>query len=126
VKKLLTAVLLFSLAGCESSGNASIANEDSSSIGSQIQVGSTTEDQVRTQFGDPSGTQFLSNGDSVWTYDYTHLQSDPQNFIPIVGAFVSGTNGYKRELVIEFDTNKVVKNYSMNKSPVQTTTGILG
>ena len=81
---------------------------------------------MRSQFGDPSGTQYLDNGDTVWTYNYTHVRSDVKNFIPFAGIFASGTNGYKRELVVEFGSNDIVKNYAMNKSPVQTSSGIFG
>jgi outer membrane protein assembly factor BamE (lipoprotein component of BamABCDE complex) len=124
--KLLIALSFLALAACASTGNTSIANQDGTTIGGKIRVGATNEDGVRQAFGDPQSTQYLSNGDTVWTYDYTHVASDPQNFIPIVSLFDAGTNGFKKELVVEFDSNKVVKNYSMNKSAVQTSAGIMG
>lgn len=127
-----TAVLVFSLgaviflSGCASGGNQSIASQNGSTITSSIKIASTTESQVQSIFGDPAQTQYLSNGDTVWTYDYTHTSSDVKNFIPLVNIFDSGTSGYKKELVIDFGPDKTVKSYSMNKSKITTNAGILG
>ncbi len=91
-----------------------------------MQRGVTTESQVKKTFGAPASTKYLSNGDTVWTYSYAHMRSDASDFIPIVNMFSQGMHGYKKQLVIEFGKDHKVKSFSMNKSHVATTTGILG
>ncbi|HVE22451.1 MAG TPA: hypothetical protein VNC39_10765 [Acidocella sp.] len=117
---------LLAVTGCSSSGNGVLADQNQATVSSFVQIGSTTEDQVRAKYGDPSTTEFLANGDAVWTYNYTHLESDPQNFIPLAGLLVAGNHGFKKELTLEFDSNKKLKSYSWNNSPVTNSTGIFG
>jgi outer membrane protein assembly factor BamE (lipoprotein component of BamABCDE complex) len=114
------------LTGCASSGNNVLSNQTGASVASKMQNGVTTEAQVKKMYGDPENTKYLSNGDTVWIYSYKHLSSDASNFIPIVSIFSSGMHGYKKQLVIEFGKNRRLKNFSMSKSHVATTTGILG
>lgn len=115
--------LAFCLAGCVSGGNPSIANEDSAVISSQITTEVTTKAQIQQEFGDPSSVQFLSNGDTVWTYAYTQSSADARDFIPIVGAFSSGTHGYEKELIIDFSPDGIVQKYAVTKSKISANAG---
>ena len=126
---LKTAVLSFSilaLAGCAEGGNNTLADQNAQTVHHQIQTGVTTKAQVRSMFGDPEKTKYLGNGDAVWEYAYKKVDSDVRNYIPVVNWLSSGTHGYKKELVIEFNKKGVVTQYSMNKAHVTSSGGILG
>jgi hypothetical protein len=54
----------------------------------------------------------------------TKMHGDAVNFIPVVNLFGSSASGQKKELVVLFDSNNVVKRYSMSESAVSRKTGI--
>lgn len=110
--------LVFCLAGCVSAGNPSIADKNNTVISSQITTEVTTKSQIQEEFGDPSGVQFLSNGDTVWVYTYTQSSADARDFIPIIGAFSSGSHGYEKELIIDFSPDGIVQKYAVTKSNI--------
>ena len=52
------------------------------------------------------------------------MHGDAVNYIPIINLFGSSASGKKKELVVLFDPNNVVKHYSMSESAVSQKTGI--
>jgi hypothetical protein len=75
-------------------------------------------------FGSPAKTSFTDGGLEIWTYERSNLKADAVNYIPIVNFFGSSMSGVKKELVVLFDANNVVKRYSMSESPETVKTGI--
>ena len=113
------------LAGCASSGNASIADATGASVSAQLVKGRTTQADVRKLYGDPLKTSFSSNGFESWEYEFTKLQSRPTNFIPYVNLVHSGADGDKKSLVIFFDKGKVVQDFTMSTSKVEVSQGLI-
>jgi len=60
----------------------------------------------------------------IWKFRLDDLKSDAVNFIPIVNWFGSSMSGTRKELVILFDENDVVKRSNMSESDVETKTGV--
>ena len=112
------------VAGCASAGNKVLKNESAKSVAAKIEKGRSTKDDVRAMFGDPMTTSFTDSGNEIWKYEFTKTHSKVTNFIPIVSLFKSGAKGKKKELVVFFDKNGVVKNYSMSTSDVDMDTSL--
>ncbi len=112
------------LAGCASVGNQALKNETELSVSQKIVEGKTTKADVRSTFGSPNTTSFTDSGLEMWKYELAKMSADAVNFIPIVGLFGSSASGTKKELVVLFDQQGLVKRYSMSESPVTVKTGI--
>lgn len=128
MKKLITIIGLASVlalfAGCASSGNESLRKESESSVAQKMKEGVTTKAEVRAHFGSPIKTTFTDGGLEIWTFELSKAHADAVNYIPIVGLFGGSASGVKKELVILFDTNGIVKRFSMSESPIKTKTGL--
>ena len=115
---------LFLVAGCASTGNKVLKDETASGVAQKIIKGQTTKDQVRAIYGDPMSTSFTDSGKEIWRYEFVKTHAKATNFIPLVSMFNSGAKGTKKELVVMFDDNGVVKNFSMSSSKVDTDTSL--
>lgn len=123
-KGLILFCALFLIAGCASTGNKVLKKETSSTVSAKITKGETTKEQVRAMYGDPMTTSFTDSGKEIWKYEFTKTHVKATNFIPFVSMFNSGAKGTKKELVIMFDDNSIVKNFSMSSSKVDTDTSL--
>jgi hypothetical protein len=123
----VTVALLISLvvAGCASSGNDSIADATGATVSSQIVKGRTHQTEVRRLYGDPMKTSFASNGNESWEYEFSRMHSKPTNFIPYVNLVHSGAEGDKKSLVVFFDRQKIVQDYTMSTSRVEESRGLI-
>ena len=110
---------------CASGGATQLRNVNEASAKEKIQAGYGKE-QVKSAVGDPTSVAFTDSGQEIWTYDFSSVQSKPQNFIPVVGLFVSGVEGEKKTLVILFDKNDLVQKHTFSTSSIDQRTGILG
>lgn len=121
------ALLLFFafLQSCTTAGNPAIKDENRESIASKLLEGSTTKNEVNSMLGDPMETDFIADGQEVWTYELSKIKPLVRNFIPYVAIFSSGSDGVQQKLTILFDENDVVDEYRWNESKIQRRTGIL-
>ncbi len=70
-------------------------------------------------------SSFTSNGRESWEYEFSRMQSKPTNFIPYVNLVHSGAEGHKKSLVVFFDSNKVVQDFTMSTSQVDVSHGLI-
>lgn len=119
------AAIVVPLAGCASAGNTSIADATNESVSTQLVKGRTTQADVRRIYGDPMKSSFTSNGRESWEYEFSRMQSKPTNFIPYVNLVHSGAEGHKKSLVVFFDSNKVVQDFTMSTSQVDVSHGLI-
>jgi hypothetical protein len=125
LRVLSVLVLACSAGACMSSGNDSIADATNATVAGQLLKGKTTQADVRRIYGDPIKTSFSANGFETWEYEFTRLQSKPTNFIPYVNLVHSGAEGDKKSLVIFFDRQKVLQDYTMSTSRIDMSRGII-
>lgn len=126
MKKLMTAALVvISLSACASMGNTALQQETAATLASKITKGQTTQTQIRDMLGSPSSADFTDSGNQIWRYTYAHSKAMGRNFIPYANIFSSGTNIASKELVVFFDKNGVVQNYSMEESKSQSKQGLI-
>lgn len=124
MKKLAVLAAVLVLAGCAGAGNESLRSETESTVSTKVVEGKTTKDEIRNMFGSPQKTEFTDGGLEIWRYEFAKMHGDAVNFIPVVNLFGSSASGTKKELVVMFDSNNVVKRYSMSVSDVTQKTGI--
>lgn len=116
---------VFVVAGCMSTGNETLKSETELSVSSKIEIGATTAAEVKSMFGSPYETTYTDSGMLIWKYRLDDLQADAINYIPIVNLFGSSYSGTRKELVVLFDENDVVKRHNMSESEVDTKSGVL-
>ena len=121
----LLVVLSLFIQGCASTGNESLRKETESSVKQKIIVGKTTKDEVKNLFGSPYSTSFTDGGLEVWNYELSKMSNDAVDYVPLINIFGASQSGTKKQLVVLFDTNDVVKKCSMSESPVTVKTGLL-
>ena len=124
ISSILIATFSLGLVGCASVGNESMRNENSQSIDSKITKGTTTKEQIRSTVGNADKTSFTDSGNEIWTYVLSKATSKAINFVPIVGLFTGGADVEKKELVILFDQNSIVKNYTFSETKTEVKRGI--
>lgn len=126
MKKAIAITLVSaSLAACASYGNVALKQETSATIAQKIVKGQTTQAQVREMFGSPSSADFTDSGNQIWRYSFAQSTAMGRNFIPYANMFSSGANIESKELVVFFDKNGVVQNYSMEASKSQSKQGLI-
>ena len=124
--RILVALALgLATASCASSGNDSIADATNTTVSAQLVKGRTTQSEVRKFYGDPIKSSFTSNGNESWEYEFSRMQSKVTNFIPYVNLVHSGAEGDKKSLVIFFDKQKIVQDYTMSTSRIEMSHGLI-
>ncbi|MDH2273304.1 hypothetical protein [Moraxella porci] len=116
----LAAILL---TGCVSTGNTVMKEQNQQSIESTIVKGVSTKQDVTSKFGSADSVSFTDSGNEVWTYRHSRSTPMARNFIPY-NFFSLGENIKTKELVILFDKNGVVSNYTFRETANQSKSGI--
>jgi outer membrane protein assembly factor BamE (lipoprotein component of BamABCDE complex) len=124
MKKIAVVLLSIVFTGCASVGNENLRAETESSVSHKIVEGKTKKSDIRAMFGSPLKTSFTDSGLEIWNYEFSKVTVDAVSFVPIVNMFGSSASGKKKELVVMFDQNNVVKRYSMSESDVTQKSGI--
>ena len=124
VKTAIVVVAGLVLAGCAGTGNQALRAETEQSVATKLEEGKTTKAEVRNQFGSPAKTEFTDGGLEVWRYEFTNVSADAVSYIPIVNLFGNSASGVKKELVVLFNEENIVRRYSMSESDVAHRTGV--
>lgn len=94
-------------------------------VKSQIVKGQTTQTEVIQLLGSPNMVSKTKNGDEVWTYSKQSYDASSKGSAYGVGLIFAGFSGGKSQrstsvstfdLMITFDQNDVVKDYSVVSS----------
>ncbi len=125
MKLIISFLCALILSACATQGNQTIKEETQSSVSTKVMEGKTTKAEVRQLFGDPMSTTFTDSGNEIYKYEFIDSQAKAINFIPFVNLFKSGMEGTKKTLTILFDSQGIVKKYSMDASKYETNTGII-
>ena len=112
------------ITACVSSGNQSLKNETELSVTEKIVKGETTTTEIKAMFGSPFETTYTDSGYLIWKYRLDDLEYDAVNFIPYLNLLKSRVSGTRKELVILFDENDVVKRANMSESKIETESGV--
>ena len=108
-----------------STGCATHGSDIDSDFASQIQKGTTTEQEVVSNLGNPQSIGLDGQGNKVMTYVYAKSKTKAESFIPVVGSFMGGADTESKTLLIIVDNQTgVVKDFAFNESNTETKTGI--
>jgi outer membrane protein assembly factor BamE (lipoprotein component of BamABCDE complex) len=128
MKKILVGSMFLlaalTMSGCASVGNEKLRAESEGTMSQKIVEGKTTKAEVKVMFGSPMKTSFTDGGLEIWNYEFSKVSADAVSFIPIVGLFGGSASGTKKELVVMFDQQSVVKRFAMSESDVSHKTGL--
>ncbi|MBN2676266.1 MAG: hypothetical protein JXR30_03380 [Alphaproteobacteria bacterium] len=129
--RLLVLSLVVVLAGCmhdtpvDQQPAPQKSNLTYGTVKSQIVKGQTTQPEVVTLLGSPNMVSKTRDGDEVWTYSKQSYNASSQSSAYGVGLIFAGMSGGKSDrsssvstfdLIITFDKNDVVKDYSVVSS----------
>lgn len=122
--KIILAVIMvgvFMLSGCASVQPIQKGNLTPGMAKTKIIKGQTTQNEILEVFGAPNIVTKNKSGYEVWTYDKVSVEtgtSDVYGTILIAGGVGSRTSTSTRTftLMIEFDENNVVKDFSYRSS----------
>ena len=125
MKKLILIIAIAALvAGCATVGNQSLIGETPQMAEQKITKDVTTKQEVRSLYGDPEDVDFTDSGLEQWRYILRHVKNDAKNFIPFYGMFASKLHINKKQLVVLFNDDGVVKNFTMSSSDSKMKSGI--
>lgn len=105
---LFVCIAALALAACTSTTGVSISEER---LAEMKQRKATVQDVV-AQFGPPSGSQLMPNGDRVLVYVQSKVRMDPKAAIPIVGLFANDSGYSSASVSLTFGSEGTLQSYS--------------
>lgn len=127
--KYLNIIICVFISSCANQGSTVLKKLSESDVNSNIHVGKTTRNEVRSMFGSPLETKYTDSGLEIWTYRYEDTTGfNAANIASqtlTLGIAGSRRTGTEKELIILFDDYYRVKRFNMSEAPVQHGTGFL-
>jgi outer membrane protein assembly factor BamE (lipoprotein component of BamABCDE complex) len=112
VAVLFIGVFIISTSACGNKqvrGNQTLAGSSVSEMEQKLIVGKTTKKEVESWLGVPSGIEknYDKSGGDRWTYKYSSMEARTKgtSFIPVVGAFIGGTDTKDEGKILHIDFN---------------------
>jgi len=114
-------LMLIFIAGCATVQPAQKSNLTPGMVKTTIIKGQTTQTEILEVFGSPNIITRNKSGNEVWTYDKVSIDSSASAgygtlVIVGVGSARGATSSRTFTLMIEFDNQEVVKDYSYRSS----------
>ena len=120
---IVVSLMLVGFNGCAvKSGNVKLENLQRNDISQVIKKGSTTENGVRSIFGEPQSVDFMADGRKKWIYTFIAKREKAINYVPVANWFTRGTNDELKSLVVVFRKGKV-DDYIFSTSKGETNVG---
>jgi hypothetical protein len=90
----------------------------------QFEVGKATTADVVTALGQPNQNILMPDGSRMLLYSYAEVQTRPETFIPIAGAFVGGANIRTNSVMLRFAPSGVLLTKSASSGSTETGMGM--
>jgi len=129
LKKSLVAISMVAFvtvgfSGCAvKSGNVKLEHMEKGNLQKAIVKGKTTQEGVRSLFGEPQSTDFLPDGRQKWRYVFIEKSEKAINYVPVANWFTRGTNDLTKNLVVLFNKDGKVDDYIFSSSKGETNSG---
>ena len=125
MNKTLSILLIFVFViGCASTGNKSLDDVTENKVYTEVIEGQTSKKEILSMFGSPFSVNYTDEGLEIYKYERSKLRADWQMYVPYAILFGRKMSGVKKELVIMFDENSIVKKVSMSESDTEHKSGI--
>ena len=111
MKLLIVLASLMLLAACVSSG----VKVDEANL-AKFEAGKTTYAQVLGVLGPPTTNTLMPDGRRMLLYSWVQARARPQNFLPIVGAFVGGSDSRSSNVILWIAKDGTLETYSASQS----------
>ena len=118
-KLLVTIFLLMFVLGCAATG-VEVKQESLT----ELKKGETTIPEVVSKFGEPTTKTLNMDGTQTLMYAYYQSTVRPETFIPYIGGLVGGADTKVNSVILMFDKNGVLENFSASESKYGTGTGL--
>ncbi len=123
---IATCLAALALSNCTSKhGSLDLQKATPATLDAVIKRNVTTADDVRTYLGVPLRIEYTPLGHEKWTYMFRRTDVKARTFIPIANLFSSEIDTSEKIVVITFDANKRVSNYTVSESMHRNKAGIL-
>ena len=125
--KILSAILagIVVMSGCSATaGNQKLGSMNKSQVDSGIIKNKSNKKDVVALFGETDKVSPTKDGGEIWTYSFARSSLKPAGYIPFVNLFYTGSNNTSKVVVVEFDTNGIVKNLIAKESESETKRGL--
>lgn len=109
---------VLALSACASSGVKVTENQTAA-----FEKGKTTRQEVIAKLGKPTMQTSLGDGTKLVHYTYAEATVRPSTFIPLVGAFVGGTDSQSSHVSMRFDAQDKLIDITTSESQMGTGTG---
>jgi outer membrane protein assembly factor BamE (lipoprotein component of BamABCDE complex) len=117
---LTTLIALCTLTACMSYGT----KVDQEQV-AQFVKGKTTYAEVIQELGKPTYSTVNSDGTRMLMYSYSQRQMNAANFIPYVGMFTGGMQSENTNVMLSFDKNSVLTDYTASEGGASMGTGVI-
>jgi hypothetical protein len=120
MKNALFAGIALLLTACSSTGNGAIKTLSPAALPSAVEIGKSTQADVRAFFGEAKVRKF-DNGYEIWIYQDTEQVNRAILYVPVVGLAYRAFDHFSdapKELEILFDRNGVVKKYAFKDGAI--------
>ena len=114
-----TLMICLLLAGCATVGREVTENQLQG-----FEKGKTTLNEVVSKLGTPTSSSSTLEGKRFISYVFAHAQARPESFIPIVGAFVGGSDVRSSVVTFTFNREGKLEDYFQSQSATGTGTGL--
>jgi outer membrane protein assembly factor BamE (lipoprotein component of BamABCDE complex) len=111
MKRMLMLAVSTTLLGC-----ATVGREISDAQLATLKKGETTTNQAAAAFGEPTSTTKMSDGRQIMSYSFAYAQARPATFIPIVGIFAGGSDVRSSVVMLTFNKDGVLQDYTSTQS----------
>jgi hypothetical protein len=81
-----------------------------------FEKGKATYPEILAGLGQPTSNTLMPDGRRMLMYTWVQARARPQNFIPLVGAFVGGADSRSSSVIIWIATDGTLQSYSASQS----------
>ena len=126
IYKILSALFIIVIfAGCTTTGSTQLGSIQKTQINQKIVKNKSTMQDIIDIIGNPTSTKVGSNNKEIWTYNFSSSRKTLPSYFPLVKEFSQGVTNKSKKLIIYFNENQIVKNYTYSAKDIEKNSGFL-
>lgn len=124
-KIVLLSFLILLISGCTTTGSTELGSIERNEINQKIIKNKSTMDEVVSMIGNPTSTKIDMNNREIWIYNFSSSRKTLPSYIPLVKEFSQGVTNKSKKLILYFNENQTVKNYTYSAKDIEENSGFL-
>lgn len=113
------------LQGCTTAGSTQLNSIEKKELQQRIVKNKSSMQDVLDLIGEPTSTKTTVQDKEVWTYSFSSSRESIPSYIPLINDFSKGVTNKSKKLIIYFNNNKIVKNYTYSSKNIERNSGYL-